>query len=97
LEKIRELILAHVAGEFNVWIADTALLDRFDVSVRMGMIAPGNHQLCIGQTPLQSLESGNHKLQPLVRSPFSERKNAVLRIATAREVGELGTSSQSAV
>jgi hypothetical protein len=52
LEKIRELLLAHVAGELDPLVAGPLLLDRLDVSVRMRMIATGNDQLRVRQATL---------------------------------------------
>ncbi len=97
MEKIREFVLAHVAGEFNPWVAGTGPFDRLDVSMRLRMIATGNDQLRVRQTTLQGFEGCDHELQALVRSPFTECKNAVLGIASAGKVGEFGPSSQSAV
>jgi len=53
LEKIREFVLAHVSGEFNLRVAGPLLLDRLDVSVRLRMIAAGNDQLRVRQAALQ--------------------------------------------
>jgi len=97
LEKIRELVLAHVAGELDPLVANILLPDRFDVSVCLRMIATRNHQLGLRQASLQVLEGRDHEFQAFVRSPFTEGKNAMLGITTARKVGELGTSSQSTV
>jgi hypothetical protein len=97
LEKVRELVLADVAGELNAWVADAAPLNRLNVSMSLGMIATRNHQLGVRYAAVQDLEGRDHKFQAFVRSPFTEGKNAMLGIATARKVGKLGTSSQSAV
>lgn len=44
LEEIGKLLFAHVAGELNSRIAGTAILNRLDVPMSIGMIATRNHQ-----------------------------------------------------
>jgi len=97
LEEIRELLLTHVTGELNIWVAGAGPLDRLDVAVGMRMIAAGNYQPGLRQTALQNLEGRDHKFQALVRSPLTESQNAMLRIAPPRKVGKLGTPGQGAV
>jgi hypothetical protein len=61
------------------------------------MVASSNDKFCIGQTLSDNFKSLNHQFEPLVGSPFSKSKNAVLRIAAPRKVGILGPGGQNTV
>jgi hypothetical protein len=51
------------------------------------MVSTAHNQLRVGHGIVDNLESLDHQLQSLIRSPLSESQNAVLRIAAPRKVG----------
>jgi len=68
---------------------------RFHIACRLRMISSGNDQLCIRHGSSHNLECLNHELEALVGSPFTERQNAVVRIATLREIRIFGSAGQN--
>jgi hypothetical protein len=61
------------------------------------VIAPANNQSGVWQFLRHDLEGLDHKFKPLIRSPFSEGQDAMLRITAAREIGVFRSGRQDAV
>jgi hypothetical protein len=61
------------------------------------MISAPNHQSGFRHPLREDIECFNHQLQPLIGAPLSKSENAVLWVATAREVGKLWAPGQDSV
>jgi hypothetical protein len=61
------------------------------------VVAAANNQSGVWQFLRHNLESLDHKFKPLVRSPFSEGQDAMLRITAAREIRVFRSGRQDAV
>ena len=97
LEKIGQAIFIQIAGKLHSRIVGPLLLDRFNISGSLRMVAAGNYQPGIGQLRRHDLERVDHEFEALVGSPLAECENAMFGIAAARKVGRFGPGSQNAV
>jgi hypothetical protein len=61
------------------------------------VISAGDHEFSIRKLRSDQAEGFNHELESFVRSPFSKRKNAMNRIAAAREIRELRPPRENAM
>jgi len=61
------------------------------------MVASGDDEPCMRQNSGNDFEAFEHELQPLVGSPFSKCKNAVLGISSPRKVRILRPCRQNAM
>jgi hypothetical protein len=61
------------------------------------MVSSGNHELGFGHLLCNAVESFDHELETLIRSPFPEGENAVDGSTTSREVGELRPAREDAM
>jgi len=96
-KELRNFFFGHVSGEFHARIIFEALGHGRNIARRSWMVASGDYQLHVGQAFGNQIKGLNHRLQPLVRSPFAKSQKPVGRIATTREVWILGEEGQDSV
>jgi hypothetical protein len=97
LKKIGQLWLFDVAGELDARIAITLFLDRIDVAGGLRMVAASDHKLHPRMAVSHPAKSLNHQLQALIRSPLTERQNAVHRVTATRKFRKLGATGEHSV
>jgi hypothetical protein len=66
-----------------------------EITQRFGMICSGYDQLHLRYVAGNQLKGFDHRLQPFVCAPFSERQNSLHRVSALRKTGILRTSRQN--
>ena len=76
-----KVVLGDVTAKFDAGIPQAFPSDRFGIPMSLGMIAPSDYELGFRHPGSEQIESFDHQLESLVRSPFSKCQNAVFGIA----------------
>src|SRR5580765_4691610 len=80
-------MLLHVSLELDFWMAAISCNKLLNVTRGIAIVCACNHQSCSGKCGGHMLfKSFNEHLTALISPPFSERQNAMLRIASAGKV-----------
>lgn len=97
LKQRRKLIFIDVTSEFNSRVVPPFSSYRFDITRSLRMVSSRDHQLGVGNIALNYVERFENEFESFVSPPFAKRQNAVIRIASAREVGIFRSASQGSV
>src|SRR5262245_3190178 len=73
------------------------LLDRLQITRGLGVVGSGNDQARLGYLLDDQVKRFQDGLKLLIRPPFSECQNPMLRITALAEVGILGPRSETSV
>lgn len=96
LKQIGQGVFRNIAAKFDLVPVGAELAHQVSVARGLRMVSSGNHEPRVRELGGNKVESLDHELEALVRSPFSKRENALDRTA-AREIGRLGAARQNAM
>ena len=97
LKQIGQRVFWNIAAKFDSRIAYALLLDGLRVARGLGMVAPGNHELRVGQLCSDQVEGLEHQLKAFVSSPLAESQNPMHRGTAAGEIGKFRPAREDAM